>query len=128
MLDAVIGGVVRGTKEVDRRFTDDRDELVHLEIESAFRQGIKVIAVLLDGANMPTRQYLAESMAELARADARHVSRRRWRSDRTELIEEPKPSSAASSARPLAGGNPRSRAPRQVCRVVHNGLVTSLTF
>ncbi len=113
VLDAVVGVLVRGTKEVDRRLTDDRDELVQLEIELAFRQGIKVIAVLLDGADMPTRQYLVESMAELARADARHVSRRRWRSDLTELIEELK-----TFERREQRASPLRRKPTEVVRLV----------
>jgi len=129
VLDAKSGDLVRGTKEVDRRFTHDRDELVQLELESALRQGVKVIAVLLDGADMPTRQDLPESMAELARADARQLSRRRWRSQLTELVEELRALESSGQRRvPLRGGAPRRRAPREVCRVVHDGPVTSVTF
>lgn len=129
VLDSVFGDLVRGTNEVDRRFGPDRDELMQLELESALRQGMKVIAVLLDGADMPTRQELPQSMAELARADARQLCRRRWRSQLTELIEELRALESRGQRRAsLRGGIPRRGAPREVCRVVHDGLVTSVTF
>lgn len=128
VLDAVFGDLVRGTNQVDR-FIHDRDELVELELESALRQGIKVIAVLLDGADIPTRHDLPQAMAELARADVRRLSGRRWRSQLTELIEELRALESSGRRRaPLRGGTLRRRAPREVCRVAHDGRVTSVAF
>ncbi len=49
-----------------RRRLDDPQDFVRAEVESALRQGVTVIPVLVDGAKMPAREELPASIAALA--------------------------------------------------------------
>lgn len=49
---------------------DDPQDWVRLEIESALRQGIRIVPVLVDGARMPSASELPPSLQSLARRQA----------------------------------------------------------
>ena len=59
---------VRGPKGLRR--LDDPKDLLRQEIESALRQGVSVIPVLVDGAKMPAADELPPSIADLATRNA----------------------------------------------------------
>ncbi len=59
---------VKGTS--GQRRLDERNDYVRMEIESALRTGIEVIPVLVDGATMPARKKLPESIRGLALRNA----------------------------------------------------------
>jgi class 3 adenylate cyclase len=71
-----------------RRRLDNPDDFVRLEIEAALRRGIPILPVLLQGAEMPSREELPPSLGGFARRQAFEVSDRRWNTDVRELIEE----------------------------------------
>ena len=66
VLLAVIGPAwLTAADERGRRRLDDPDDIVRLEIEAALSRGVRVIPILVEGAVMPTRQDLPESLAGL---------------------------------------------------------------
>ncbi|HET9731022.1 MAG TPA: PASTA domain-containing protein [Acidimicrobiia bacterium] len=78
------------------RRLDNPEDFVRLEIEGALARGIRVIPLLVGGAEAPSSQELPESLAPLARRHAFDISDRRWPQDVAELVHvleriEPKP-------------------------------------
>jgi hypothetical protein len=74
-------------REGERRI-DKPDDWVRLEIERALaRDGVEVIPVLVDGARLPPREELPESLLALRRRNAFELSDRRWDYDVAQLGE-----------------------------------------
>jgi hypothetical protein len=74
-------------REGERRI-DKPDDWVRLEIERALaRDGVEVIPVLVDGARLPPREELPESLLALRRRNAFELSDRRWDYDIAQLGE-----------------------------------------
>jgi hypothetical protein len=72
VLLAVIGPTwLTAVNELGRRRLDDPDDIVRLEIEAALARDVRVIPILVDGAVMPGRDDLPESLAGLARRNVR---------------------------------------------------------
>ena len=72
-------------REGERRI-DNPDDWVRLEIERALaRDGVEVIPVLVDGARLPPREELPESLLALRRRNAFELSDRRWDYDVAQL-------------------------------------------
>jgi len=69
------------------RRLDKPDDPVRVELETAFRSGLRVIPLLLDGASMPTAASLPDSLAGLAGLNALRVSYESLRSDLARLVE-----------------------------------------
>jgi hypothetical protein len=65
---------------------DDPDDIVRLEIEAALARGVRVIPILVEGAVMPGRQDLPESLADLARRNALVIRHESFRSDAGRLV------------------------------------------
>lgn len=81
-LIAVIGKNWNSTADKDnRRRLDDPDDFVRIEIEAALERGIRVIPVLIDGATMPRREDLPDSLQKLRRRQAIEISHNRFDSD-----------------------------------------------
>ena len=57
-----------------RRRLDNPDDFVRLEIETAFKNNIRVIPVLVDGVTMPTAADLPPRLAPMARLQAVEVT------------------------------------------------------
>lgn len=70
-----------------RRRLDDPSDLVRLEIIESLRRNVRVVPVLVQGAQMPAPVDLPAPLAGLARIQALELSDRRWRSDLDELVE-----------------------------------------
>jgi hypothetical protein len=64
-----------------RRRLDDPDDIVRLEIEAALARSVRVIPILIEGAVMPSREDLPESLAGLARRNAFLIRHESFRSD-----------------------------------------------
>jgi hypothetical protein len=110
VLLAVIGPQwLTATDEGGRRRLDDPDDIVRLEIEAALRRSVRVIPVLAEGAVMPRRPELPESLAALARRNALTMRHESFRYDAERLIEAINRVLASTSA-----ANPDSLAAAQV--------------
>jgi len=109
VLAAVIGpNWLTATDERGHRRLDDPDDFVRLEIEAALARGVRVIPVLAEGALVPRRQDLPESLAGLARRNAFLIRHESFRSDARRLVTAierflaPAPGTAAVSSIPGA--------------------------
>ena len=81
-LIAVIGKNWNSSADQDnRRRLNDPDDFVRIEIEAALQRGIRVIPVLVDGATMPRREDLPDSLQRLRRRQAIEISHNRFDSD-----------------------------------------------
>jgi hypothetical protein len=85
---AVIGPAwLTATDGRGRRRLDDPNDFVLLEIEAALARGVRVIPILAQGAMMPGRDDLPESLAGLARRSALFIRYESFRSDAGRLVE-----------------------------------------
>lgn len=68
------------------RLLDDPDDIVRLALEAALAREVRLIPVLVDGAVMPGRQDLPESLSSLARRRAHLVRPESFRADAGRLV------------------------------------------
>ena len=86
VLLAVIGKQWLGSAGATERRIDNPEDFVRLEIAAALKQGVRLIPVLVHGANMPRPQELPEELEKLSQRNAFTVSDLRWRHDVESLI------------------------------------------
>ncbi len=70
-----------------RRRLEDPHDFIHLEIAAALKRDIRVIPVLVHGAEMPREADLPEALQPLARRQATELSDNRWDYDVGRLAE-----------------------------------------
>ncbi len=63
----------------------DANDWVRLEIATALQRGIRVVPVLVDGAELPQAEDLPEDLQPLLRRQAYEISNKRWRYDTENL-------------------------------------------
>ncbi|MFG6105354.1 SUMF1/EgtB/PvdO family nonheme iron enzyme [Leptothoe sp. EHU-05/26/07-4] len=74
VLLVIIGKTWVSATEVDgAKRLDNPDDFVRIEVESALKRNIPVIPVLLEGASLPKRMQLPESLHKLARRNGTQV-------------------------------------------------------
>jgi TIR domain len=87
VLVAVIGpGWLLAADERGRRRLDDPDDLVRLEIGTALTRRVRLIPVLVEGAIMPRREDLPESLVGLGRRNALPIRHESFRDDAGRLV------------------------------------------
>src|SRR5215470_9032455 len=88
VLVALIGRqwVTLADKEARRRI-DDPDDLVRFEVQVALERGVRVIPVLVDGAEPLRRQQLPAELHKLARLNALELSYSRYQYDADRLLD-----------------------------------------
>ena len=86
-LIVVIGSRWLTAKDAGGRRLDDSNDFVRVEIASALKAGLRVIPVLVKGADMPSAAMLPENIAALARRHALELSDSRWDYDMGRLID-----------------------------------------
>lgn len=69
-----------------RRRLEDVDDYVRMEVATALQRNIRVIPVLVEGAEMPSVADLPEPLATLTRRHAFELNNARSRADRDELL------------------------------------------
>src|ERR1700745_1856643 len=70
-----------------KRRLDDPEDFVRMEIVAALQRKIRVIPVLVGGAQMPRKEDLPEALEPLSRRNAIELSEIRFRADVNRLIE-----------------------------------------
>ncbi|HWI00589.1 MAG TPA: TIR domain-containing protein, partial [Propionibacteriaceae bacterium] len=118
-----------------RRSKLDRadEDLVRLEIETAFAHGAIVIPVLVDDAEMPAREALPRPFRPLADVQAqtlRHVS---WDRDvdalaeaLSHLAEQPRPWETPSEVPASQSGSPSRADPERIASYIAEGSVVAV--
>lgn len=86
------------TDAMGRRRLDNPRDFVRLELETALQRGVRVIPILVDGAEMPPADSLPESLRPLTERQAVSISPERVEIDR---LVKALTASFADSARPL---------------------------
>ena len=62
------------------------NDWVRLEISTALKRNIRVVPVLVDGAELPAPEQLPEDLQPLLRRQAYEISNKRWKYDTEELM------------------------------------------
>jgi TIR domain len=70
------------------RRLDDPDDFVRLEIEAALERNVRVVPVLVDEAELPTREELTESLRPLVRRQTLRLSHDQFRLETQRLIDD----------------------------------------
>lgn len=99
MLSLIGEDWLNSTDGMGRRRLDNPRDFVRLEIETALQRGVRVIPILVDGAEMPPADSLPESLRPLTERQAVSISPERVEIDR---LVKALTASFADSARPLA--------------------------
>src|SRR5271165_1155639 len=102
-----------------QRRLDDPDDIVRLEIGAALARDVRVIPVLVEGAVMPARQDLPESLASLARRNALLIRHESFRSDAGRLeavIERVLAASGTVAVSGAPGARPAGNASGEVAQ------------
>ncbi len=87
LLVAVIGpGWLDARDTKGNRRLDDPNDFVRIELEAALNRDIRIVPVLVDGADMPDQSLLPDSLRPLSRRNAITVSHERFRSDTAPLV------------------------------------------
>lgn len=87
---------------------DERGRWLEQTIRTAFATGREVIAITVDGAEMPGRDDLAEEVARFASIEPFEISSKHWAADVGDLIDE------LSAALPVPAGSVVNDARRQI--------------
>ena len=87
LLAIIGGGWLDATTADGGRRIEDGDDFVRIEITTALHHGIRVIPVLVDGAQMPAADELPGELKPLARRHAVEISHPRFMSDVDRLID-----------------------------------------
>lgn len=97
-----------------KRRLDDPEDYVRIEISIALKSNIRVIPVLVRGANMPSAERLPEDLKDLAYRNCFEITHSKWKSDVRLLIEAlhrargDTPQTGASAASSLQSSKERS--------------------
>ena len=95
------------------RRLDDPEDMVRLEIATAFERGITVIPLLVRGAQPPRATELPDGLKGLASRNALEVTDARFHSDLDRLIEELEAPSHDSLSDSVFGGRQRHTAEQE---------------
>ena len=87
MLTVIGNNWLDATDEHGGRRLDDPNDFVRIEIESALKQGKRVIPVLVHQARMPHPDELPEAIRPLSQRNAVRLTHERFRSDVQGLIK-----------------------------------------
>ncbi|MEM7356749.1 MAG: TIR domain-containing protein, partial [Acidobacteriota bacterium] len=75
------------TGQDGRRRLEDPEDWVRSEVATALERQVRVVPVLVDGATMPQKDELPDSLKTLAKRNAIELRAARWDSDVEELVK-----------------------------------------
>lgn len=75
------------TDQGGRRRLDNPEDFIHLEIAAALQRNVRVIPVLVGGAEIPASDQLPDDLKPLARRQAHEISDTRWEYDSEQLVK-----------------------------------------
>lgn len=78
---------LRRVDEKGKRRLDDPNDFVRMEISAALKRNIRVIPVLVEGADMPEEGDLPEDLKRLCKRQALEISDNRWEFDTQQLVK-----------------------------------------
>jgi hypothetical protein len=84
--DLVLAVIGRDWLTELRRRLDDSDDFMRHELETAFRRDVRIIPVLVEGAEMPRRDELPDTLVQLSEYQAFAVRNERWEWDKQALL------------------------------------------
>jgi len=120
--DVVVAVIdARWTDVMGQPRSDSSSDRASAEIGAALRSGVLVIPVLIDGARMPTRTELPESLAELAGKRAVIVGTDSFTSDSSQLISSIERRVPEVHREPSAGDNKDVLRQRRITEL-HGGI------
>src|SRR5262245_42536860 len=102
---------LHATDASGKRRLDDEEDFVRMEIVAALQRKIRVIPVLVGGAQMPRKQDLPEALASLSRRNAIELSETRFHADVNRLIEAIEKSFAAPGKKAEPSATPPAPLP-----------------
>ena len=102
------GWVTAVTPQGTRRLLED-DDYVHLELAGALRRGIRVIPVLVGGAQLPEAAELPDDLQGLAQRQALELHNETWHHDVDGLVRSLRSSQPARPIAAAAGWSPGRR-------------------
>ena len=108
VLLAIIGPEWLTISERGRRRLDDPDDFVRLEIEAALERNVRVVPVLVDEAELPSREELPESLQALVRRQTLRLTHDQFRIETQRLIED---LHRLSGTPPITASAPSASAP-----------------
>ena len=83
---AIIGPKWQGINADNTSRINNANDWVRLEISTALKRNIRVVPVLVDGAELPATEQLPEDLQSLLKRQAYEISNKRWKYDTEELI------------------------------------------
>ena len=95
------------------RRLDVQDDFVRLEIESAFRGGITIVPILVQGASMPADSMLPDSLRRLSRCNAVMLRDGHWSREVDHLVEKLGAATDAGTSAPPARNGASTVQPRR---------------
>ncbi len=78
---------VTQTDDADNPRLEDSNDWVRIEVATALKRNIRVIPVLVGGAQIPTQEQLPEDLKSLSRRQGHELSDTRWQHDVQMLME-----------------------------------------
>jgi hypothetical protein len=85
---AIIGPAWATISEDGRRRLDDPDDFVRLEVETALERGIRVVPILVDGAELPEREELPTTLQPLVRRQTLRLTHDQFRLETQRLLDD----------------------------------------
>jgi hypothetical protein len=120
VLLAIIGpSWLEATDENGQRRLDSARDFVRIEIEAALKRDVRVIPVLVDGAQMPKEEQLPEPLKELSQRQAVRLSHERFAADADGLasalqrIVQPPSKPIGRTFKAQTSERPKSRTPSE---------------
>ena len=95
-----------------KRRLDDEEDFVRIEIVAALQREIRIIPVLVGGAQMPGKHDLPEALAPLSRRNAIELSETRFHADVNRLIEAIERAFAATEKKAEPSATPAAPSPK----------------